>query len=125
MSDNRVSSIKRSQKEAQLFRIISGLLQEASIDNNVLRGLTISHVKLSSDKSMCFVFFYIPEGKEAFKTRLETLKLFKPSLRKALANRIPGRYVPQIKFIFDDKLEKQLEVESLLDKVKKELADEE
>jgi ribosome-binding factor A len=124
MMDSRVSSIKRSQKEAHLFRIISELIREASIDHEVLRDLTVSRVSLSSDKSSCSVFFFIPEGKATFKEKLERLKLFKPSLRKAVAERIKARYVPQIIFKFDDKIEKQLAIESLLDKVKEEISEE-
>jgi len=84
-----------------------------------LQGLSISRVSLSSDKSIVTVFFFLPEGKSGFEKKLEYLKLFKPSLRKALADRIPGRYVPQIKFHYDDQLEKQIKIEQLLDKVKK------
>ena len=114
----RASEIKRNQKESLLRKEIGVLIQEASLDNPQLRGLAISRVTLSADKSSIRVFFFIPDGKEAFIKKLADLKLFKPSLRKALADRIPGRYVPQIIFQYDDQLEKQIEIETLLDKVK-------
>ena len=116
----RVSEIKKNQKESLLRKEIGSLLQEASLDNPGLQGLSVSRVELSADKSLARVFFFLPEGKEVFQEKLETLKLFKASLRKALANRIPGRYVPKIIFHYDDQLEKQIEIETLLDKVKKE-----
>lgn len=115
---SRVASIKRSQKESLLRREISSLLQTASLDNPALAGLDITHVELSRDKGICSVFFYSPEGEEFFKRKLSTLVLFKPSLRKAIAQKIPSRYVPEIIFKYDSQLEKQLAIEQLLDKAK-------
>ena len=34
--------------------------------------------------------FYSVDGEKAFKDKLETLKLYKPSLRKAISQNIPG-----------------------------------
>lgn len=115
----RASSIKRSQKESLFRREIGELLQIASLDNPQLQGFSISRVSLSADKSIATVYFFLPEGKAGFEQKLEYLKLFKPSLRKALADRIPGRYVPQLRFHYDDQLEKQIKIETLLDEVKK------
>jgi ribosome-binding factor A len=114
----RVSEIKKNQKESLLRKEIGSLLQEASLDNPGLQGVSVSRVELSADKGLARVFFFLPEGKDAFEHKLEILKLFKASLRKALASRIPGRYVPQIIFHYDDQLEKQIKIEALLDKVK-------
>jgi len=117
---SRVASIKRSQKESLLRREISDLLQKASLDNPALAGLDITHVELSRDKGICSVFFYSPQGQEFFETKLATLVLFRPSLRKAIAQKVPARYVPEIIFKYDSQLEKQLAIEQLLDKVKQE-----
>lgn len=118
---SRVSSIKKSQKESLLRKEISRLLQAVSLDNPALGGLSISRVSLSDDKHLCSVFFYSPDGPETFEKKLETLKLYKPSLRKAIAQKIPGRHVPDLLFKYDSQLEKQLAIEQLLDKVKKEI----
>lgn len=123
--NTRVSAIKKSQKESLLRKEISELLQEASLDNPQLQGLSASRVELSADKGIAHIFFFLPEGEEFFEKKLEFLKLFKPSLRKALANRIPGRYVPQLIFRYDNQLEKQIKIESLLDEVKKDFKDDE
>ncbi len=114
----RISEIKRHKKESLFRKEISELLLEASIDNPSLKGLSVSQVTLSPDKSIVYVFFYSPDGKEFFDKKIEDLKLFKPSLRKALAARIRGRYVPNIVFKYDDQIEKQIKIEQLLDTVK-------
>lgn len=115
---SRVSSIKKSQKESLLRREISSLLQQASLDMPSIAGLDVSRVTLSDDKSVCSVFFYSPEGMATFERKLKDLTLFKPSLRKAIAQRVASRFVPEIIFKYDTQLEKQLAIERLLDTLK-------
>ncbi len=112
-------TIKIAQKEKLLFREISSLFMKASMDDPKLRGFTITRVELSADKGFCSVYFYTPDGKEVFHEQLETLKLYKPSLRKALSG-LKSRYTPDLVFKFDEQFEKQMRIENLLDKVKQE-----
>lgn len=111
-------SIKQAQKESLLLREISSLLVKGSLDDPRLAGLTITRVSLSSDKSACSVFFYNPGGHEEFKKLLEVLKLYKPSLRTALAKSIKSRYVPELIFKFDDQYEKEEKMNKILDALK-------
>lgn len=115
---SRVASIKKSQKESLLRKEISGLLQQASLDIPAVAGLDVSRVVLSDDKSVCSVFFYTPDGIEVFERKLKDLTLLKASLRKAIAQRIASRFVPEIVFKYDTQLEKQLAIERLLDTLK-------
>jgi ribosome-binding factor A len=120
MTYSRVQDIKKAQKERLFFREISNLFLQITLDDSRVQGIFITRVKLSPDKSLCTVYFYAPEGEEFFKTKLEVLKLYKPSMRKAIAAKIEARYTPDIRFIFDDQYEKQEELELLMDKIKKE-----
>ena len=113
-----ISEIKKAQKESLLFKEISKLYMQVSMDDPRLAGLFINRVKLSPDKSHCTVYFYTPEGQEHFNNVLEILKLYKPSLRKALATGIKARYTPEIVFKFDKTFEKQSRLEKLLDTIK-------
>ncbi len=119
MTISRASSIKLGKKRALLLKKISELFLEVSLDDQRIRGLTISRVALSKDKSLCIVYFYSPNGKEEFNEKLEILKLYKGSIRKALAQDIKGRYVPDLKFEYDDQFEKLMKVENLIEKLKK------
>ena len=114
---SRVGSIKRSQKESLYYRIISSLLLGLIRENVELSPLFVSHVELSANKGACFVFFGAPDEK-FFNKHLKTLTLYKPSIRKALGSEIQTRYVPELFFKYDKKLEKQREVEELLNKLK-------
>jgi len=117
-TNSRTSSIKRAQKESQLYRTISELFMKLAQDDPRLADLTINRVSLSNDKSLCRVYFYTAQGEAAFREKLPYLILYKPSLRKALAQSINARYTPQIEFAFDAQFEKQMELEGLLEKIK-------
>ncbi len=120
MTYSRVQDIKRAQKERLFFREISNLFLQMTLDDSRVQGISITRVKLSPDKSLCTVYFYAAEGKEFFNEKLEILKLYKPSMRKAIAAKIEARYTPDIRFAFDEHYEKQEELELLMNKIKKE-----
>lgn len=120
MLPSTISQKKRAQKERLLLREISKLFMQASMDDPSLHDLMIRRVELSKDKSTCFVYFFSESGKEAFDERLERLKLYRPSMRKALADELQFRYTPNLRFVFDTKFEKQQAIEKLLDKIKEE-----
>lgn len=113
-----VSSIKKSQKESLLFRSISELFRETTLEDKNLASLFVNRVKLSDDKGVCIIFFYTPGGLADFKEKLSTLLLYKGSLRRALAKMIASRYTPELVFKFDDQYEKQQRIEGLLEQVK-------
>lgn len=102
------------------MREISNFFLRITHDEPSLRPLSVSRVKLSSNKSTCSVFFYIEGGKEAFRNLFGTLVLYKPTLRKALAQQIQSRYTPDLVFKYDADFEKQLSIIHKLDKIKAE-----
>lgn len=120
MSRSRVSEIKHAQKETNLFHKIAQFFLQIKQDNPDLLDLSISRVTLSPDKGTCFVYFVCPGGLSEYEKKRPTLVLYKSSLRKALAEAIPGRYTPTIKFTYDQQHEKQRRIDELLNKIKEE-----
>lgn len=113
-------AIKQSQRETQLLREISQLLLETALDDSRLTGVFINRVKLSPDSGICTVYFYSRNGEEHFNQVLDILKLYRPSLRKALAERINRRYTPDLIFKYDTQFDKQQKLEELFEKIKDE-----
>ena len=91
---------------------------QTTLDDPRLRDVFVNRVELSPDKGACYVFFYTAQGKDHFSDVLEFLKLYKPSLRKAIAHTLNGRYTPELIFRFDEQYEKQMKIENLLEKIK-------
>lgn len=121
MLNKRTSSIKLAQRESLYFKEISSLFSQVAGDHPELSGIFVNRVELSPDGGLCTVYFYTLGGENVFKEKLEVLKLFKPSIRKSVAQRISKRYTPDLVFRFDDKFEKHEKLEQLLENVSKEL----
>lgn len=113
-----VRDIKRAQKESTLLRQISTLFMQTAMDDPRLKDIFINRVELSSDKGVCTVYFYSAKGEDYFNELLNVLKLYKPSLRTALARSIKSRYTPELIFKFDKQFEKQQKIENLLESLK-------
>ncbi|MGC2310695.1 MAG: ribosome-binding factor A [Candidatus Babeliaceae bacterium] len=118
VSSSSVSRIKHAQKESLFLRHISTLFTQTALDDDRLKDLFINRVSLSPDKGICTVYFYTAQGQAHFEQVLDILKLYKPSLRKALAHAIKARYTPDLIFRFDEQYEKQQKIEKLLDTLK-------
>ena len=116
--ESPVKSIRKAQKESLLLREIANLFNVIANEDPELKNLYINRVALSDNGGMAEVFFYSSLGREEFERVFERLKLYKPSLRKAIADRVPGRYTPDIRFRFDDQLKKLLAIEELIEQVK-------
>ena len=112
-------NIKLAQKEATLLRLISRLFLEAAIDNSELKDLVVTRVKLSPDGSLCTVYFYTFLGKEHYHKAESVLKLYKPSLRKAIADKAAFRHTPNFRFNFDEHIDKQKHLDELFESFKK------
>jgi len=119
MSD-KVRTIKRAQREKLLLRHFSDLFLRIIHEQPELNDLMVSRISLSADRSICSVFFYTQRGNEAFEEILDILKLYRSSLRTALARRIDARYTPELVFKFDLLFAKHQRIESLIDAVSKE-----
>lgn len=113
------SHIKREQKKSLYLRELSTLYYGITQEEPQLNGVFISKVDLSADGGICYVYFAATsEGEKQFKLALERLKLYKPSMRSALAKKIPGRYTPDLLFLYDTTFEKERRIHELLDSIK-------
>lgn len=116
---------KREQKNSLFFREISTLVQQLSLDEPSLSKVFVTHTKLSNDYKVCYVYFSTYTDKKAFEPALETLKLYKGSLRKAISQSIRGKYTADLRFIYDDIKDKERNMNDLLDSIIKDLPEEE
>jgi ribosome-binding factor A len=123
MAQSNVYEIKRERRKSLFLQEFSVLFQELLREDSSLIDVFVSKVDLSNDTGICYIYFSaIKEpGEEVFNQALEKLKLYKPSLRKAFANRIKTRYAPDLVFVYDKAKEKERRINELLDKVSEQL----
>jgi ribosome-binding factor A len=86
-----------------------------------------TRIELSEDGSVCYVYCAFlnaesaEQGQALFEEARELLVLYKGSMRTALAGALSARYVPQLRFVFDEKKEKEQRINDLLNHVGAEL----
>jgi ribosome-binding factor A len=119
MTNVSIKDRKKAQRESLLYQELSKLLHNLMVDHPNLTSFTLTRVSLSSDGGICSLYFYIAGGIEEFKEKVSSLILYKPSLRKAIAQKIARRYTPELVFKFDEHFEKQERLENLLSKIAK------
>ncbi len=99
-------------------RINSNVLKELSyiianeVKNPNIKFVTITAVDVTSDLSYAKIYFTTLDDK------LETLKALKSAkgyIRKALADRVELRHIPELEFIYDESIEYGKHIE---DKIK-------
>ena len=121
MTTKKSSIIKREQRKAFFLKEIAKMFRDIAADEPVLQSIFPTRADFSPGDGMCYVYFYSTDGKEQFKEVLNTLKLYKPSIRKAIASLRNSRYTPDIKFLYDDAFDKSKKVEELLEKAKEDI----
>lgn len=117
-------NIKREQKISLFFNEISRLIQQLTLDEPELSKIFVTRVRLSKDYKICFVYFSTYTDKQEFYKALETLKLYKPSLKKSLAGRVGGKYAADLVFLYDINKDKERKINRLLDEVVKDIPEE-
>jgi ribosome-binding factor A len=120
MKKSRVSQIKREQKKSNYLRKISSLIQSLALDEPSVAKVFITRVELSADGGICYVYFSTYDSPEAFDVALETLKLYKPSMRSSLAKQLKTRYVPDLVFMYDKARDKQRRIDLILSQISSE-----
>jgi len=120
MSRTRHQEVRRSKKKAYFLREISSLISRISYDEPLIAALYVTRVELSEDTGVCYIYFSVYQSKtieqkmEAFENARQRLVLYKGSMRNALAQTTHSRYIPKLRFVFDEKKEKELRVNQLL-----------
>lgn len=123
----RTIQVKRDRKKSFYLRELSALLTRLVQDEPTLLQLYFTRIELSADGGLCYVYCSFlnasgpDEGRTLFEQAREKLVLYRGSMRKALAGAASGKYVPDLRFFFDEKKEKEKRVTDLLTKVGSEL----
>ena len=128
MADSRIKQVRRSKQKSFYLRELSTFLTRIAQDEPAIAHLYITRVELSPDGGMCYIYFSFytaqtdQEKETLFKQARDVLVLYKPSLRKALSSSMHSRYVPDLRFVFDQAKEKEHRVSDLLTQVSEEIA---
>ncbi|MEI7615941.1 MAG: 30S ribosome-binding factor RbfA [Actinomycetota bacterium] len=108
---------KNKKIEIDLIREISFILNSKVKDPRI-GFVTLTYVKLSADFHYMDVYFTVLNKEENLKTSLEGLNNCKGFIKKNILERIKMRNTPEIKFIYDETIEKGTRINEILEKIK-------
>jgi ribosome-binding factor A len=108
----------RPERVAELIqREVTEILDRHLRDPRI-HGVTVTDVEVTPDLQYATVFVSTLEGGEARAHALKGLERAAPAVRHLLAPRLGLREVPEVRFRFDESLERGQRVEELLRKLK-------
>jgi ribosome-binding factor A len=105
--------------EETLRRIIASALHLEVADPRV-GFVTVSEVRLNRDRTLAQVFYTVLGDEEERKTSLEGLKRCRGYLRQIVGDQIRMRAVPEIRFTYDDSLDRSFGIEETLARIEAE-----
>ncbi len=122
---SNLHDIKRERKKSLFFRELSQIISLISNENADIQKVYVTRVDFSQDAGILYVYLATFDvfSEEIFKTALDALKLYRPSIRKEISARLNPRHTPEIIFLYDEVREKQDRIDNLLDKVIQDLGD--
>jgi ribosome-binding factor A len=116
-----MAAVKRATRVAgRMQEELSGALRE--LEDPRLRGVLVSRVELTDDLQSARVYVRRELGgadARAVKTTLDGLRAASSRLRKVAGQGLGLRYMPELRFFYDDSLDAVTRIEELLEEVKR------
>jgi len=105
--------IRQERLGDQVRDILAQQFSGGRISDPSLQGVTITFVKMSSDLQLATVYFRLYDPSQTAEA-LQGLERCKGFLRKNLAGELDLRRVPDLRYFYDDRLEKWHKIDNLL-----------
>lgn len=102
----------------QIQRAFSDLLQK-HISDPRLKNTTISAVKLSADLKLAKIYYTLPDNERAKADALAGFNSAIGFIKRALASELGLRYMPELKFYYDDSFDYGTKIDGLLRSLKR------
>jgi len=103
----------------QIQKVLAELLHK-EISDPRLDGATITAVKMSRDLRIAKVYYAAAGGRSASLDMAEGFNRARGYIKKELAQRLGLRYMPDMKFFYDDAIDRGARIEELIKMVKEE-----
>jgi len=104
---------------------VSGLIQKTlseilrkTIKDPRLELTTITTVKMSRDLRIARIYYTIPSGKKDIKRVEEGFKSSSGFIKRKLAGKLGLRYMPDLKYFYDDSFDYGAHIEDVLKSIK-------
>ena len=99
-----------------LQTLVAEILQREFADDDLINSVSLVGAKARGGMQFVKLFFYTRHNPEIVQKRLDDITKM---VRFSLAQKINQKYVPEIRFVYDDTLERADRIEYLLNNINK------
>lgn len=104
----------RLERIAEAYRNEISSMLTTGLTDPIFEGVYITQVRLTKDMSLADVYFGLTEGQEFVEEVKQAFEGKKKFIRHALARSVRVKYVPDLRFFYDNSEELQEKIDSLL-----------
>lgn len=116
MLDKQNLSNRPEKIASKVQTLVAEILQRNFSDDDLIRGVSLVGSQSRGGMQFVKLFFYAHDNKDATQKRLDEITKM---VRFELAKKIDQKYVPEIRFVYDDTLERANRIEELLNNINK------
>ena len=110
----------RPRRVAHLLQKELAVLIQQELADPRVKEITLTAVEISRDLSNARVFITAMQGADAAKEAIGALNNAASYLRKHLRGRLDLRSVPNLKFVYDESVERGANLSALIDRARRE-----
>lgn len=110
-------TLRNERVRKELMREISDIIRREIKDTRISGVVSILDVEVSHDNSFAKVFYSVFGTDEQKEKTKEALEQNTAKIRYEVGKRIRLRLTPELRFIFDDSIERGSKVTELIDKI--------
>ena len=110
---------KRSERMSDEIRSILGGIFISELQIHDAGLLTVSKVEVTSDLRLAKVFISLLSSKKTPEEVIDYLKHNRKVIRYHLGNKLNAKFVPDLRFYYDDSLKRAEKIGTLLNKIRK------
>ena len=110
-------SLRNEKVRKALMREIADILQREIRDPRISGVVSIMDVEVSQDNSFAKVFYSVFGSDEQKEKTIEAMEQNKSKIRYEVGKRIRLRLTPDLRFVYDDSIEKGSKVQELINKI--------
>lgn len=111
MMKKQINSNRAEKIASKVQTLVAGILQHDFSDDKLISGVSLVGAESHGGMQFVKIFFYARDNIEATQKRLDEITKM---VRFGLAKKIDQKYVPEIRFVYDDTLERAGRIEELL-----------
>ena len=111
MMKKQTGSNRGEKIASKVQTLVAEILQHDFSDDALIRGVSLVGSEAHGGMQFVKLFFYARENTAQTQKRLDEITKM---VRFALAKKINQKYVPEIRFVYDDTLERANRIEDLL-----------